>query len=111
METARPYYIRPDPAILLAQPLDGTLRSGESVGLTCEVKGIEPIISGWWPHIYWLHNDSIVNSTWPGNMTIDTNYWNRTTLHTPFPGAYQCIVDDGSFILASRLATVKEGGH
>ena len=111
MEAERPYYIRPSPAILLTQPLDGTLSFGESMNLTCKVMGMEAIISGWWPHIYWRHNDSIVNSTWPENVTVDTNYWDVTTLHSPYPGTYQCVVDDGSFILASRLATVKEGEH
>ena len=110
-EPERPYYIRPSPAVLLTQPLDGTLSSREPISLTCEVEGMKPIISGWWPHIYWRHNNSVVNSIWPGNITIDTNYWNVTTLHTSFPGTYQCVVDDGSFILASRLATVKEGEH
>ena len=111
MESDRPYYIRPSPAILLTQPLDGIMSFGESLNFTCEVMGMDAIISGWWPHIYWRHNGSTVNSTWPENVTVDTNYWNMTTLHTPFPGTYQCVVDDGSFILASRLATVKEGGH
>ena len=111
MEPERPYYIRPSPAILLTQPLDGTLSFGESMNLTCKVMGMEAIISGWWPHIYWRHNGSIVSSTWPENVTVDTNYWDETTLHSPYPGTYQCIVDDGSFILASRLATVKEGEH
>ena len=108
-EPERPYYIRPNPTILLMQPQDGKTSCVESISLTCEVEGMEPIISGWWPHIYWRHNNSIVNSTWPGSITIDTNYWNVTTLHTSFPGTYQCVVDDGSFILDSRLATVKEG--
>ena len=108
-EPDRPYYIRRYPATLVSQPLDGNLGCEDFVSLTCEVMGMEPIISGWWPNIYWRHNESIVNSTWPVNITIDTNYWNMTTLHSSFPGTYQCIVDDGSFILASRLATVKEG--
>ena len=109
MKPERPYYIRKRPASLLAQPMDVTLSSGHFINLTCEVMGMEPIISGWWPHIFWRHNSSTINSTWPGNVTIHTNYWNMTTLHTSFPGTYRCIVDDGSFILASRLATVKEG--
>ena len=108
-EHDRPYYIRRYPATLVSQPLDGNLGCEDFVSLTCEAMGMEPIISGWWPNIYWRHNGSTVNSTWPGNITIDTNYWNMTTLHTSFPGTYRCIVDDGSFILASRLATVKEG--
>ena len=110
-EAERPYYIRRRPVILVSQPLDGNLGCEDSVSLTCEAMGMEPIISGWWPNIYWRHNESTVNSTWPGNVTIDTNYWNMTTLHTSFPGTYQCIVDDGSFILASRLATVKGGEY
>ena len=109
MKPERPYYIRKRPASLLAQPMDVTLSFGHSINLTCEVMGMEPIISGWWPHIFWHHNGSTINSTWPRNVTIHTNYWDATTLHTSFPGTYQCIVDDGSFILASRLATVKEG--
>ena len=111
MEPERPYYIRPSPAILLNQPLDGIIKFGESLNLTCKVMGMDAIISGWWPHIYWRHNGSTVNSTWPENVTVDTNYWDMTTLHTPLPGTYQCVVDDGSFVLASRLVTVKEGEH
>ena len=110
-EPVRPYYIRRSPVILVSQPLDGNLGCEDFVSLTCEVMGMEPIISGWWPNIYWRHNGSIVDSIWPGNVTIDTNYWDATTLHSSFPGTYQCIVDDGSFILASRLATVKESEY
>lgn len=111
VDSERPYYIRPSPPILLAQPLDGILSLGESLNLACEVKGMDAIISGWWPHIYWRHNGSTVNSTWPENVTIDTNHWSMTTLRTSYLGTYQCVVDDGSFVLVSRLAAVKEGEH
>ena len=75
------------------------------ITVRCEVD-IQPIVSNWWPHIYWRHNGSTVNSSWPNGASIDTNFWNFSVLHTPFPGSYQCVVDDGSFVLVSRVAQI-----
>ena len=73
--------------------------------LKCEVH-IQSVVSGWWPQIYWRHNSSIVNSTWPTKARIETNFWNSSVLYSPFPGSYQCVVDDGSFVLVSRVAQI-----
>lgn len=104
----RPYYVRPQQPTIVSEPMDKAvhrevLRS--MITIECVVQ-IQSIISGWWPHIYWRHNGSVVNSTWPAMARIDTNFWNFSELHTPFPGSYQCVVDDGSFVLVSREAQI-----
>lgn len=105
---ARPYYVRPQPFRIITEPTDEAVRvellMQNTTMMRCEVD-IQPIVSGWWPHIYWRHNSSTVNSSWPIGA-IDTNFWNFSVLHTTFPGSYQCVVDDGNFILVSRMAQI-----
>lgn len=105
---ARPYYVRPQQPTIVSEPMDKAVHQEvlrSTITIECVVQ-IQSIVSGWWPHIYWRHNGSIVNSTWPAMAGIDTNFWNFSVLHTSFPGSYQCVVDDGSFVLVSREAQI-----
>ena len=104
----RPYYVRPQQPTIVSEPMDKAVHQEvlrSTIKIECVVQ-IQSIISGWWPRIYWRHNGSVVNSTWPAMARIDTNFWNFSVLHTPFPGSYQCVVDDGSFVLVSREAQI-----
>ena len=102
-DVERPYYSRSEPTVFTTQPKDGVLSGATPMNISCEA-AVEPIVSGWYPHIYWYHNGSIVNSS--HQMTVESNHWNQSHLSTVYPGSYQCVLDDGYFVTVSREAQI-----
>ena len=102
-----PYFVRTPPVTFKTEPCDVSgiyfeiLLQGHS--LECEAT-VEPIVSGWSPHIYWYHNGSIVDSI--HGINIESNHWNWSHLTTVYPGSYQCVFDDGYFVTVSREAWI-----
>ena len=102
-----PYYRRSKPVVFTTLPSMLYIQTLEFLNyenhlLTCEVS-IESIVSGWYPSLYWLHNDTKWNESW-------SNFWNKTEMLVKYPGSYQCVVDDGSFISVSPVVHVTVGG-
>ena len=101
-----PYYVRDSPIRFKVEPQDQTkvhyeILSSSNITFNCEFS-VEPVVSGWYPKIYWYHNGSIVQES--EGIHVQSNHWNWTQLSTVYPGSYQCVVNDGYFTTVSRKA-------